>query len=75
MPLSPRRRAVAHFVARWRTEYSIATLVLYVAVILPITIWLFPDSNIWLALLIVLVGILDEIKDLADQLADESEDQ
>lgn len=74
MALTRRRRRVARFVARWRTEYAVASLLLYVVVILPFTVWLFPDSNVWLAFLIVLVGVLDQIKDLADQLADEGED-
>jgi hypothetical protein len=74
MALSPRRRRVARFVARWRTEYAVASLLLYLFVILPVSVWLFPDSNIWLALLLVLIGILDALKDLADQLADEGDD-
>lgn len=74
MPLTPRRRFVARLVARWRTEYAVAGLVLYLVVVLPLTIYLFPDSTLWLALLVVLGDVLDQIKDLADQLADEGED-
>lgn len=74
MAVTARRRRVARFIARWRTEYSVAALLLYSVVILPLTVWLFPDSNLWLGLLIVLVGLLDQLKDLADKLADEGED-
>ncbi len=74
MSQSRRRRRIARFVARWRTEYSVAALALYLLVILPVSVALFPDSNVWLAVLIVVVGVLDQIKDLADQLADETED-
>lgn len=74
MPLSKRRRRVARFVARWRTEYAVATLLLYVLVVLPLTIMIFPDNNIWLALLIVVGMILDALGDVADQLQDETED-
>lgn len=63
-----RRRRIARFIAKWRTEYSVATVVFYVVVIIPMTVWLFPDSNIWLALLIVLVSFIEQLKDLADQL-------
>lgn len=74
MPLSPRRRAVARLVARWRTEYAIAALLIYLFVIMPLTVWLFPGSSLWLGVLVVLIGIIDQVKDLADQLADEGED-
>lgn len=74
MPSSNRRR-VARFIARWRTEYSVAALLLYLVVILPVTVVLFPDSNLWLGVLFVVVAILDQLKDLADQLADEGDDR
>jgi hypothetical protein len=69
------RHRVAVFIARWRTEYSVATLLLYIVVLYPVSIVLFPDNSLWLVLVILTVGFLDEVKDLADQLADESEDR
>lgn len=68
-----RRHRVARFVAKWRTEYSVASVGLYVLVLFPASIVLFPDSSLWLATLILIIGFLDEIKDLADQLEDEDE--
>ena len=70
-----RRHRVARFVAKWRTEYSIASVALYVFVLFPASVILFPDSSLWLATLILLIGFLDEVKDLADQLQDETPDE
>lgn len=67
------RRRLARFVAKWRTEYSVATVLLYLLVLLPVTLWVFPDSTEWLALLVLVIGFLDEVKDLADQLEEEDE--
>lgn len=74
MPPSPRRRAIARFVARWRTEYAVGGVLLYLLVIGPLTVWKFPDSSLWLAVLILISGFLDQVKDLADQLADEGDE-
>lgn len=68
------RHRVAVFIARWRTEYSVATVLLYVCVLFPITWVIFPDNTLWLSLLILVIGFLDEIKDLADQLTREDDD-
>lgn len=68
------RHRLARFIAKWRTEYSVATVGLYVVVLLPVTVVKFPDSTLWLGLLILLIGFLDEVKDLADQLAEEGDE-
>lgn len=73
MPESPRRRRVARTVARWRTEYALLTVFVWVLA-LPMTVWKFPDNSLWLALLITFGGLTAALADLADQLADEGED-
>lgn len=73
MTMSPHRRRIARTVARWRTEYALLTVFIWI-VALPMTIWKFPDNSLWLALLVAVAALSDAVKDLADQLADEGED-
>lgn len=73
MPTSPRRRRLARFVARWRTEYALLTVFIWVVAI-PMTFWKFPDNSLWLALLVTIGSLTAALKDLADQLGDEGED-
>ena len=64
------KRRLARAVVKWRVEYSIAALVLYLAAI-PVTIVVFPDSNLWIALLILFPPIVAQVKDIGDTLNDE----
>lgn len=42
------------------------TVALYLFVLAPATVWLFPDNALWLSLLLLLVGFLDELKDFLE---------
>ena len=68
------KRRIARFIARHRTGYSVASVLLYVVVLFPATVILFPDSNMWLGMIVLLVGLLDEVKDLADQVVEDDEE-
>lgn len=51
---------------------SVVSTLLVLLVILPATVVLFPDSNLWLAVLFVLLALINEVRDLIDQLEDEA---
>lgn len=64
------RNKAARFVKKWRTEWSVFTVLVYLSAI-PITFVVFPDNNVWLALLITIGGLTDSLNSLADRMDDE----
>jgi hypothetical protein len=64
-------RRLALWLARNRVVISTLTVLAYLVVLLPATIILFPDSNLWLGLLVLVIGLLDELKDLADDIREQ----
>ena len=64
------RRRIARFIKKWRTEWAVFTVICYIAAV-PITFVIFPDNNIWIALLIVFAGLTDSLNSLADRMDDE----
>lgn len=64
-------RRIGLFLARNRVTISGCTVALYVFALIPATIILFPDSNLWLGLLVVTVGLMDELKDFAEDIREE----
>lgn len=67
------KHRLIRFIARHRTGYSVAGVLLYIVILFPATVILFPDSNMWLGMIVLLVGLLDEVKDLADQVIGDDE--
>jgi len=65
------REKIAAFIKEWRTEWSVFTVLCYVAAI-PVTFIIFPDNNVWLAILIVFAGLMDALNSLADRMDDET---
>lgn len=67
------RSKIRNLVIRWRMEWAIVTVILYLLAI-PFTFWIFPDNNLWLALLVLFSGFTASLTTLADLLiGDESE--
>jgi hypothetical protein len=64
------RRKLARFVNKWRTEYAVFTVLCYLAAI-PFTFYVFPDNNVWIAILIVFAGLTDSLNTLADRISNE----
>lgn len=67
-------RWLPRFVKKWRTEYAVFTVLVYVAAI-PITFLVFPNNNLWLALLVTVAGLFDALNSLADRIGDAEEDK
>lgn len=64
------RKRSAAFIKKWRTEWAVFTVLCYVAAI-PFTFYVFPDNNVWIALLVVFAGLTDSLNSLADRMDDE----
>lgn len=64
------RKKIAGFIKQWRTEWAVFTVVCYLLAI-PITFYIFPDNNVWIALLIVFAGLTDALNTLGDRMDDE----
>lgn len=64
------KKRVARFIKKWRTEWAVFTVICYLAAV-PATFVIFPDNNIWIALLIVFAGLTDSLNTLADRMDDE----
>jgi hypothetical protein len=62
------------FIQKYRIAWAWITLVLYIAAI-PFTIIIFPDNNMWLALIVLFTGFTASLTTLGDLLvsAEESE--
>lgn len=67
-------RWIPRFVKKWRTEWAVFTVFVYLSAI-PITFWIFPNNSLWLALLITFGGLCDALNSLADRLGDAEEDK
>lgn len=61
------KRSLARFVKKWRMEFAVVTVLLYLVAV-PFTFLVFPDSNIWIALLILFSGLTGSLATLADLL-------
>ncbi len=62
------------FIQKYRIAWAWITLILYIAAI-PFTIIIFPDNNMWLALIVLFTGFTASLTTLGDLLvsAEESE--
>lgn len=59
-------------VREYRLEWAIATVFLYLVAI-PITFIVFPDNNLWLALLVLFGGFTASVTTLGDMLVNSEE--
>lgn len=67
-PMKNRIVSLSTKIAReYRMEWAVATVVLYLAAI-PFTLIVFPDSNLWLGLLILFTGFTASVSTLGDML-------
>ncbi len=64
------KRWAAERLVEHKLGIALSTVLFYLLVILPATVILFPDSSLWLSLLVVFIGFLAELKDLANELAE-----
>lgn len=63
----PRPSTLVTFIKRWRQVWAWITLGLYVAAV-PVTIAVFPDNSLWLALLILFTGFTASLTTIAELL-------
>mgnify|MGYP006198823451 CR=1 FL=1 len=70
------RKRFVRLVREYRMEWAVATVLLYVLAI-PFTLWIFPDNNIWLAMLVLFSGFTASVTTLGDMLisADDKESE
>lgn len=61
------RRVLVRWIKRWRMEYAVITVLLYVAA-LPATVVVFPSNSLWMALLVLFTGFTASLATLADML-------
>jgi hypothetical protein len=63
-----RSSGVKRFIARWELPFAVATVLLYGAAI-PLVFLLFPDiSNLWISILVLLLGFTAAVASLASLL-------
>lgn len=60
------------FAKEYRMEWAVATVLLYLVAI-PVTFFIFPDNNLWLALLILFSGFTASVTTLGDMLINTEE--
>jgi hypothetical protein len=51
-------------------EWSVLTVLIYLAAV-PFTIIIFPENNVWIAILVIFAGLTDALNSLADRMDDE----
>lgn len=70
----PHPSKLAELIKRYRVAWAWITLVLYVLAV-PLTVWKFPDNNLWLALIVLFTGFTASLTTLGDLLisAEDSE--
>lgn len=66
------RVSLARWIRRYRIHWAVVTVLLYV-VATPISIVIFPDSNLWLALLVLFSGLTASLTTLADLITDDDD--
>lgn len=66
------RRQVAQWLKRHRIKWAAITVLLYVVAV-PISVWIFPDNNLWLAMLVLFSGLTASLTTLADLITDEDD--
>jgi hypothetical protein len=67
-----RRRSLARLIRRYRIQWAVITVVLYVVAV-PVSIIIFPDNNIWLAMLVLFSGFTASLTTLADLITDDDD--
>lgn len=61
---------IGHWIRGHRLHIAVAALGFYVAAI-PVTVAVFPDNNMWLALLIIAAAAVQALLQIADLMEDE----
>lgn len=66
------RVRLAKWIRRYRVHWAVVTVLLYVAAV-PASIIIFPDNNLWLAMLVLFSGLTASLTTLADLITDDDD--
>lgn len=67
-----KRSNLVRFIKRYRVEWAVVTIILYVVAI-PVTVIVFPANSMWLALIVLFSGLTASLTTLADLLVNAEE--